>query len=88
MDTSDRKQGRRDNSRMTSHELTCECGHSFASEKQKDYCNKCGRKAFLDPAERRKDKINNFYIGTLIVAVLAFIAFIFVEVIAIPILKF
>ena len=54
----------------------------------RDYCGKCGRRVFLDPAEGRKDKINNFYIGTVIVAVLAFIAFIFIEVIAIPILKF
>ena len=73
---------------MTSHELTCECGYAFTSEKQMDYCGKCGRKVFLDPAEGRKHKINNFYMGTLIVAVLAFIAFIFVEVIAIPILRF
>jgi hypothetical protein len=73
---------------MTAHELTCECGHSFSSERAKDYCAKCGRKVFLDPAERRRHKINNFYMGALIIAVLAFMAFIFVEVIAVPILSF
>jgi len=73
---------------MASQELTCSCGHSFASEKERDYCAKCGRKVFLDPVEGRKHRLNNYYMGTLIVAVLAFVAFIFVEVVAVPILKF
>jgi hypothetical protein len=70
------------------HELTCDCGHSFVSEKEKDYCGKCGRKVFLDPREGRRHRLNNYYMGTLIVAVIAFITFIFVEIVAIPILKF
>jgi uncharacterized paraquat-inducible protein A len=73
---------------MVSHELTCDCGHSFTSERERDYCAKCGRKVFRDPDEQRKHRFNNYYMGTLIVAVLAFITFIFMEVVAIPILKF
>ncbi len=73
---------------MTSHALKCDCGHLFRSEKERDYCSKCGRKVFLDPVEGRKHKLNNYYIGTLVVAVLAFISFVFVELVAIPLLKF
>jgi hypothetical protein len=73
---------------MASHTLTCDCGHSFASEKERAYCDKCGRKVFLDPVEGRKYKFNNYYMGTLIVAVIAFIAFIFIEIVAIPIMRF
>jgi hypothetical protein len=73
---------------MMTHELQCDCGHSFSSEKEKAYCGKCGRKVFLDPVEGRRNRFNNYYMGTMIVAVIAFIAFIFVEIVAVPILKF
>ncbi len=58
------------------------------SEKQKVYCSKCGKAVFLDPKLQRNHKINTYYMYAIILSVIAFIAYIYIEMIAVPIMTF
>jgi len=73
---------------MPTHRLTCPCGHTFTSEKDKDYCSKCGGAVFLDPQKQRGYKMNTYYIYGVILCVVTFLTYIFIEMIAKPILSF
>ena len=72
---------------MTMHQLTCDCGYTLSSEKTEDYCDKCGKKIFLDPADKRKHKFNQLYIYAIIISVLIFVGFIFGEMVAVPLMS-
>ena len=67
-------------------QLNCSCGHSVTTDKSKVYCDKCGRPIFADPRENRKDKLNHLFVLAMILSVFGFLAFLFVEMIATPLL--
>lgn len=68
-------------------EVQCECGNVIVVDKKRIWCTKCGKPVYHNPKEQRWHKINNYYFMGVIFLVLAFLAFIFIEVIAIPIMK-
>jgi hypothetical protein len=67
-------------------QLNCSCGHSVATDKAKVYCDKCGRPIFADPKEIWKYRFNHLFVLVMILAVFGFIAYIFIEMIATPLL--
>lgn len=67
-------------------EVICQCGHSFTSEQHSNWCSKCGRQVFYDPKDQRKSKINNIYFTGLIVMVVLFLTYFFIEMILTPVL--
>jgi len=70
------------------YELTCACGNTFPSKKTRGYCDKCGRKAFADPLERRKYKLHHYYIYAILIGILLFVGYMYGELIARPLLSF
>ena len=67
-------------------EVKCDCGEIIALRQKKKWCDKCGRPVFYDPKEARKYKFNSFYIIILIVSVFTFLTYVFLELIAAPLL--
>ncbi|MDM8525001.1 hypothetical protein QUF80_16645 [Desulfococcaceae bacterium HSG8] len=65
-------------------EIRCECGNTLTIERDSDWCLKCGSQIFYDQKARRAHKINNYYMYTVIILVMFFLAYVFVELIAIP----
>jgi hypothetical protein len=67
--------------------VKCDCGEIVALREKKKWCDKCGKPVFYDPKDARRHKINNIYIVTLVVAAFTFLTYIFLEMIASPLLK-
>jgi predicted nucleic acid-binding Zn ribbon protein len=66
--------------------VECNCGNSFEATKLKTWCQKCCQPVFYHEKDQRKHKFNNYYIITMVVMVLMFISYLFVELIARPLL--
>jgi len=73
---------------IAQYELTCACGNIFSSQKSREYCDKCGKKAFADPSERRKYKLHHYYIYAILIGILLFVGYMYGELIARPLLNF
>ncbi len=67
--------------------LTCSCGHAIASDKSKSWCEKCGQPVFTDPKEKRMHSINSFCTYAVLLFVICFLTYIFLEFIAAPVLQ-
>ena len=72
---------------LPSKDVTCKCGHSFAIEKKSNWCEKCGNRIFYSPKDERAEKIHTYYVYTIVVAVMAFLTYLFIELIATPLLS-
>lgn len=70
--------------KLSPKELICDCGYRFVSEQHSNWCNKCGKQVFYDPRDRIKGKISNVYITVLLVLVIGFLAYFFIEMILTP----
>ena len=69
-------------------DVVCKCGHAFTIERKKILCLKCGKYVFYNAAEQNKHKTNTLYIVIAIASALGLITYFFIELIAIPLLKF
>ena len=67
--------------------VACSCGYSQEIDRQKDWCDKCGRPVFYEARDKIKNRLNNIFIIAAIALVFGFIAFLFTEMIAIPMMK-
>jgi DNA-directed RNA polymerase subunit RPC12/RpoP len=70
----------------TQHIITCRCGNEIQSHRKTAWCPKCGKKAFLDPKGVFYDKMNQYYVYGAIVSVMTFLTYLFIEMIANPLL--
>lgn len=68
-------------------EMTCTCGNTVTVDRKRVWCTQCGKPVYHDPKAQRLHRLNNFYLTGLIILVLGFLAFIFIEVVAVPIFK-
>ena len=73
-----------DNSPM---EVACQCGNVVVVDRKRIWCTRCGKPVYRDPQKQRLHKFNNAYMMVLIIGVIGFVAFMFNEMIAIPIFK-
>jgi hypothetical protein len=67
-------------------EVTCDCGNTSVVEKQKSWCAKCGRPVFYDKKDKTRHKLNTLYYVAIMLAVITFITYVFLELIVTPFL--
>ena len=72
---------------LPSKEHVCRCGHRLTITRKADYCNKCGNKIFYDPAENRRHRLNGYYMSAIVLIVVTFLTYLYIELIASPLLK-
>lgn len=67
-------------------ELRCRCGHTFVTDKNKTWCTKCMQPVFYDPKDQRANRVSTWYFYTVVVLVMGFLAYLFIELIMVPFL--
>ncbi len=67
--------------------VECKCGNAFEADKLKTWCQKCARPVFYYEKDQRKHKVNSYYMYTIITTVIMFVSYLFVEMIAVPLLS-
>lgn len=66
--------------------ITCSCGHVMELTQSSDWCTKCVTKVYYHRKDRHKNKLNGVYIVSVIVLVFGFLTYIFLEMIAGPLM--
>ncbi|MDJ0784283.1 MAG: hypothetical protein QNJ22_20115 [Desulfosarcinaceae bacterium] len=72
---------------LEAKQLTCQCGHSFMSEKEKTWCEKCARPVFYHAKDQRRHKYNQIYVVAMAALAITFLMYLFIEMIADPLLR-
>ena len=67
--------------------VQCKCGHAFETTRQKAWCEKCCRPVFYHAEDQRRHRWSNYYMITMMLTVLMFVTYLFVEIIAKPLLS-
>lgn len=67
--------------------VACKCGHTFETTLHKSWCQKCCRPVFYHEKDQRKHQISNYYLITMMAMALMFVVYLFVEMIASPLLS-
>jgi len=65
---------------------TCSCGNTVTVNRFRTWCEKCGQAVYYEDKDQRRHKINTIYVGAMIVMVLGFLTYVFIELIAEPLL--
>jgi hypothetical protein len=67
--------------------VTCQCGHTFTSSRDRSWCERCANAVYYHEKDKNKYKLSNMYITGVIVAVITFLTYVFMELIATPLLS-
>ena len=68
-------------------ELTCDhCGYKFTPDAPVNWCPKCARRIFATAKQRKRHRINTLYLGAMAIGATALLAYLFFELIIVPIL--
>jgi len=67
--------------------VECQCGNTFEATQHKTWCQKCCRPVFYHEKDQRRYKMNNIYMVGVMAMVMMFIAYIFIEMIAAPLMS-
>jgi uncharacterized paraquat-inducible protein A len=67
-------------------QISCQCGHTFTSSRDRSWCEKCASAVYYHAKDKNKAKLNNMYVTGVIVAVITFLTYVFMELIANPLL--
>ncbi len=67
-------------------ELTCRCGYTFTATKNKTWCDKCGKPVFYKKLDRFTGRVMYLFIICVLALIFGFLAYIFTEMIATPLL--
>ena len=73
--------------RLVPKTVTCQCGHTFESNRPRAWCEKCCHPVFYNEKDQRKHKISNYYMYTMIITAIMFVSYSFIEMIAKPLLS-
>lgn len=73
--------------KLTPKTVTCRCGHSFTAERDRTWCEKCCDAVYYHEKDKNKFRFSNMYVVGIIVAVMTFLTYIFIELIATPFLS-
>jgi predicted nucleic acid-binding Zn ribbon protein len=68
-------------------QVVCRCGHSFTTNRDRSWCEKCCDAVYYHDKDKNKHRFNSMYVVGIIVAVVTFLAYVFVELIASPLLS-
>jgi hypothetical protein len=66
--------------------VTCDCGHRFTSDRDRIWCERCANAVYYHEKDKNKFKQYNIYVVGAFVAVVTFLTYIFIELIATPIM--
>jgi hypothetical protein len=67
--------------------VECKCGHTFESTLYKSWCQKCCRPVFYNKKDQRRHGFSHAYLLAVMMMVLVFITYLFVEMVAKPLLS-
>ena len=67
--------------------VSCQCGHTFMSDRDRSWCERCANAVYYRDKDKNKAKLNNIYITGVIVAVMTFLTYVFMELIATPLMS-
>ena len=70
---------------LNPRDVTCSCGHVTTLASKKLLCIKCGKYVFYNENEKRAHQRHAFYVTSIIVLALGFVAYFFVELVLKPI---
>jgi hypothetical protein len=72
--------------RLKPKQVQCNCGHISTLESKNALCVKCGQPVFYTSKDKKAHKRNHVYVVSMIVAVMTFLTYMFIELIAVPLL--
>ena len=67
--------------------VTCRCGHSFIADRERSWCEKCCDAVYYHEKDKNRYRNNSMYIVGIIIAVVTFLTYVFMELIASPLLS-
>ena len=67
--------------------VQCKCGHEFETTKHKSWCEKCCRPVFYHTRDQRRHQWSNYYLISMMVSAAVFVTYLFLEMIAKPLLS-
>jgi len=67
--------------------VECKCGHVFESTINKAWCEKCCRPVFYHARDQKRHQWGHYYMVTMMVTALMFVTYLFLEIIARPLLS-
>ena len=65
-------------------EVRCSCGNVLQMTKNSDWCTKCAGKVFYEKKDQWKHKLSTIYLVGVILAVVTFLVYVYIELIAVP----
>lgn len=69
---------------MNAKEVSCSCGFKMTLSTPKLRCEQCGKYIFYDEKEKSRHRTSVVYTAILFVSALGLIAYLFVEMVAVP----
>ncbi|RLC32435.1 MAG: hypothetical protein DRH32_02855 [Deltaproteobacteria bacterium] len=72
--------------RLKPKQVKCDCGHVSILECRSAMCVKCGQPVFYSLKDKKSHKRNHLYVISMLLAVITFLTYIFIELIAVPLL--
>ncbi|BBO80095.1 hypothetical protein [Desulfosarcina ovata] len=67
--------------------VTCRCGHTFTATRHRNWCEKCCEAVYYHEKDRNRHRVNSIYVVGIILAVVTFLTYVFMELIASPLLS-
>ncbi|MBC2713361.1 MAG: hypothetical protein HGJ94_20900 [Desulfosarcina sp.] len=68
-------------------QVTCQCGHTFTSSRDRSWCERCASAVYYRDKDKSKFKHYNMYVVGVFLAVITFLTYVFLELIATPLLS-
>lgn len=72
---------------LTPKQVTCRCGHSFTTSRDRSWCEKCCDAVYYHEKDKNKHRLHGIYVVGIILAVVTFLTYVFIELIATPFLS-
>ena len=73
--------------RLEPKQVTCRCGHTFTSQRDRSWCDKCCEAVYYHEKDKNRHRFNRIYVIGVLLAVVTFLTYVFVELIAAPLLS-
>ncbi|GAB6905519.1 hypothetical protein DESC_290026 [Desulfosarcina cetonica] len=65
----------------------CRCGHTMTLTRHRTWCEKCCEAVYYHEKDKNRHRINSIYVVGVILAAITFLTYIFMEMIAVPLLS-
>ena len=72
---------------LKSKTVTCRCGHTFTTDRDRSWCEKCCEAVYYHEKDQNKHRLNSMYVVGIILAVVTLLTYVFMELIASPLLS-